>query len=197
MIASISGTIQAKGDRFVILENGGVGYRVFVTPAVLAEAKRGGQLTLFTYHHVAENANDLFGFPTTKEVAFYELLQTISSIGPKTALAVMSVATLDELASAIQHGDPTLLTKVSGVGRKTAERIVLELKEKVDTLAVEETTEAIRDDAAVLDALVALGYTRHEARAALRRIPRTIHGVSERVRESLKQLSGHGRPPGE
>ena len=193
MIASITGTIQAKGNRFLIVENGGLGYQVFVTPAVLSTAKTGDAITLFTYHHVSDLAQDLYGFLSTNDVAFYELLLSISNVGPKTALNVMSVGTIDELKTAIQHGDPTLLTKVSGVGRKTAERIVLELKEKVDEAADSEGGEALREDAEVLDALVALGYVRSEARQAVRQIPKTIQGVSDRVREALKHLGRHGR----
>lgn len=193
MIASLTGIIQAKGDRFLVVETGGLGYRVYVTTTVLSGATVKSHITLFTYHHVSETANDLYGFPTLPEVAFYELLQTISNVGPKTALGVMNVSTIDELKSAIQHGDPTVLTKVSGVGRKTAERIVLELKEKVDAVAMTEGSEALMDDAEVLDALVALGYSRSEARTALRRVPKNVSGVSDRVREALKHVSGHGR----
>lgn len=193
MIALITGTIQAKGDRFLIVENGGLGYQVFVTPAVLATAKKGESITLYTYHHISENAQDLYGFLTADDVSFFELLLTISSVGPKTALNVMGIATMNELKSAIQHGDPTILTKVSGVGRKTAERIVLELKEKVDTLIDEDASESLKDDAEVLDALVALGYPRNEARQTLRLIPKTVEGVSDRVREALKHLGNHGR----
>lgn len=193
MIASITGTIRAKGDRFLVVATGGIGYRVFVTPALVASAVGGVNITLFTYHHVSETANDLYGFLTTREVGFFELLISISNVGPKTALNVMGVASLDELEAAIQHGDATILTKVSGVGRKTAERIVLELKEKVDVLAESSVSETLKDDAEVLDALVSLGYTRHEARAALRKVPKDVAGVSERVREALKHLGRHGR----
>ncbi|MFH1171880.1 MAG: Holliday junction branch migration protein RuvA [bacterium] len=193
MIASLRGTIQAKGDRFLIVETGDVGYQVYAIATLIASAKKGESIRLFTHHHVAENAQDLFGFLEEKEVTFFELLLSISSVGPKTALNVMSVATIDELQSAIQHGDPTLLTKVSGVGRKTAERIVLELKEKVDLAAGEEGSGALREDAEVLDALVALGYPRSEARQALRNVSKEVRGTSDRVRASLKHLGSHGR----
>ncbi len=186
MIASIAGTITTKGDRFLIVETGGIGYRVAVTPALIASVKTGAAVTLYTHHHIAENVQELYGFLSVHDVAFFEQLLSISSVGPKTALNVMGIATIDEIKSAIQHGDPTLLTKVSGVGRKTAERIVLELKEKVDLAIDAQSTEAMRDDAAVLDALVSLGYSRNEARQAVRALPKTLTGVSDRVREALK-----------
>lgn len=191
MIASISGTVAAKGDRFLVLETGGVGYRVYTTIATLADTPLKGTIHLFTHHHVAENVMELYGFTTNEEVHFFELLLGISGVGPKTALNVLSIATLDELRQAIQSGDATLLTKVSGVGKKTAERIVLELGEKIQhDLAAEHGT--LADDAAVLDALVALGYTRSEARQAARSVPKTVQGISNRVREALKRTGRHG-----
>jgi Holliday junction DNA helicase RuvA len=191
MIASIRGTVQAVGERFVILENGGVGYRVHVTPHVASRAHIGEERVFFTYHQVAETTQELFGFPSLKEVSFFELLLTIASVGPKTALSVMSVATLDELTNAIQAGDPTILTKVSGVGKKTAERIVLELREKIDASVPATTTEAMKDDAAVLEALISLGYTRSDARTAVRALPPSVIGVSDRVRAALKNITSH------
>lgn len=191
MIASITGTIQAKGDRFLILETGGIGYQVYTSGAVLADAKTGVTVTYYTYHHISETADELYGFPELAAVTFFELLLSISQVGPKTALNVMSVASLDELRTAILHGDPSLLTKVSGVGRKTAERIVLELKEKIDVLAGGDAS-VLKDDAAVLDALVSLGYSRADARTALRKVPKNVVGVSERVRETLRLMGGHG-----
>ncbi|MBI4415077.1 MAG: Holliday junction branch migration protein RuvA [Candidatus Kerfeldbacteria bacterium] len=191
MIASLAGIVAAKGDRFLVVETGGLGYRVFVTVATLAETQLKTSVHLFTHHHVAENVMELYGFRTNGEVRFFELLLGISGVGPKTALNVLSVATLDELRQAIHGSDATLLTKVSGVGKKTAERIVLELGEKIQhDLAAEQGT--LADDAAVLDALVALGYSRNEARQAVRSIPKTVKGVSDRVREALKRTGRHG-----
>lgn len=190
MIASISGTLTAFGDRFCIVETGGLGYQVFVAMAFRSAAKVGDTVTLYTHHHISDSANDLFGFPSVEEVSFFELLLTISKVGPKTAMNIMSAATIDELRAAIQHGDPTLLTKVSGVGRKTAERIVLELKEKID-VGAGEGSGALKEDADVLDALVSLGYARQEARTALRSVPPNVVGVSERVGAALKKLSNH------
>lgn len=189
MIASVSGTIAAKGDRFLIVTAGGIGFRVFVTPLTLRAHKVGMDATFFTYHHVSENAMDLFGFSTVEETAFFELLLTVSGIGPKTALNVMSIATMSELAEAIGKSDATLLTKVSGIGRKTAERVVLELQEKVPGAG--ETEGTLKDDVSVIDALVSLGYTRSEARTAVRKLPASISGISDRVREALKHIGRH------
>lgn len=193
MIASIRGIIQGVGDRFLIVETGGIGYQVYVIPAVRSQSNTGAEILLFTHHHVTETADELYGFLTMEGVAFYEQLLSISNVGPKTALNVMSVATIEELTVAIQKGDPSLLTKVSGVGKKTAERIVLELREKIAAVVETQAAEAMADDVAVLDALVSLGYRRDEARAAVRKVPATVQGVSERVREALRHISPHGR----
>lgn len=190
MIASIFGTVAAQGDRFLVVEAGGIGYRVFVTTATLGSADAGGNIKLFTYHHVSETASDLFGFPTLADVEFFEMLISVSGIGPKTALSVMNVARLGELKAAIVQDDATILTKVSGIGKKTAERIVLELRGKID-----ETDGALplsSDDGTVIDALVSLGYPRSQARDAVRKVPATVTGISERVREALKHLGRHG-----
>lgn len=192
MIASISGTITAKGDRFLVVETGGLGYQVYATLSTLGKQKEGDTATFFTHHHVSETANDLYGFVTMEEVGFFDALLGISGIGPKTALNVMSVARLEELKNAIRNNDATILTKVSGIGRKTAERIVLELAGKLELVAG--GVEAVSgEDGTVVDALVSLGYTRQDARDAVRNIPSAVTGVSERVREALKNLGRHGR----
>lgn len=191
MIASLAGTVAAKGDRFLVLETGGLGYRVYVTGDTLRAVQEGSTLRLFTYHHVAEQADDLFGFPSLADVEFFEALLGIAGVGPKTALGVMSVAKLSELQSAIQSKDATILTKVSGIGKKTAERIVLELHGKVESEEIASLVSA--DDGTVIDALVALGYARTHARDAVRALPADVTGVSNRVREALKNLGGHGR----
>lgn len=190
MIASIIGSIRAKGSRFVVVETGGIGYKVFVTMQALPGLKVGSQAKFSTYQHVSENALELYGFLQFEETEFFESLLTVSGVGPKTALNVMSVASLDELREAIVQADSTLLTKVSGVGRKTSERIVLELQEKVKLGILPAGT--LKEDAEVLDALVSLGYSRNEARHAVRRIPKTVKGVSDRVREALKRVGSHG-----
>lgn len=191
MIASITGTITAKGDRFLVVETGGIGYQVYATLSTLGTFKEGSETRLFTYHHVSETANDLYGFMTMEEVGFFDALLGISGIGPKTALNVMSVSRLEELKNAIRNNDATILTKVSGIGRKTAERIVLELAGKLELVAG--SVEAVSgEDGTVVDALVSLGYTRQDARDAVRNIPATVTGVSERVRAALKNLGRHG-----
>lgn len=191
MIAELRGTIVRVGRGFVVVDVGGIGYRVSVTSDVLAALRRStGETThLLTHLAVRETSHDLYGFLREEELGFFELLITISGIGPKTALAILSVADPKTIARAVNSGDSSHLTKVSGIGRKSAERIVVELRDKLGALATGEETEALKDESDAIDALRALGYTTKEARDALKAIPKGVAGAGERVKEALKSLS--------
>lgn len=152
-----------QGKNFVVLDVHGVGYRVFVAPMVLAHMKDGSETHFFIHTHIREDAFDLYGFLEHDALELFEQLLGVSGVGPKTALGVLSIAAPKEIRQAIASGDPTLLTKVSGIGKKTAERIVVELKEKTGVTNAGSsgmTAEAI-------DALVHLGYSEHQAREAV------------------------------
>src|SRR3989344_6092086 len=122
MIASLSGTISHLDHRFVIVDVNGVGYKVFATEDTIHEMKHGSDVHLWTYLAVREDALDLYGFTTKKEKYFFELLITVSSIGPKSALNILSLVSSDTLASAIRTGSTAHLVKVSGIGRKTKKK---------------------------------------------------------------------------
>lgn len=192
MIAELKGAVSRTGRGFAVVETGGVGYRVSATNETLAALSRareaGSSAHLFTHLAVRETAHDLYGFATLEELEFFELLITISGIGPKTALAILSVADPATIARAVSSGDSSHLTKVSGIGRKSAERIVVELRDKLGALATGEEAAALKDEADAIDALRALGYTTKEAREALKRIPKAVAGASDRVKEALKAL---------
>lgn len=160
MIASLSGTVTAKGKNYLVLDVHGVGYRVFVTPQVMTHVQRHAALTLWTHTHVREDALDLFGFPDEDALALFEQLLGVTGVGPKTAIGVLAIANPGEIRNAIASGDATILIKVSGIGKKIAERIVLELKEKTGVTHVGESS-AIAE---AIDALVHLGYSEKDAR---------------------------------
>jgi Holliday junction DNA helicase RuvA len=198
MIASITGTLAATDERSVtLLTQGGVGYRLFTTADTLHSLEKDGlgiPLTLYTYLAVRENALDLYGFMHQTDVRFFELLLTVSGIGPKTALSVMSAATPGTLHQAITSGNTGILVKTSGLGKKMAEKIVLELKDKHAqlALAMEPGTVAAAEnveDHDTIEALKTLGYSYADAREALKNVPSTIQGASARIKEALKQLS--------
>ena len=137
-----------------------------------------------------EDSQELYGFLHYPELELFELLIGISGIGPKGALGVMAIAPVDTLKKAIASGDTSYLTRVSGIGRKTAEKVVLELKEKLAGRGVSVSAPELKDEADALDALVALGYSQREARDALAAVPQDITSIEKRVREALKRLGG-------
>ncbi len=189
MIAYISGTNKLKTDRTLVIDVGGVGYEIYCLPIVLEKAKIGSPLELYTYQHVREEAIELYGFVGLAERDFFRLLISVSGIGPKSALAVMSLASVPELKRAIVHDDASLLTKVSGIGTKTAERIVVELKDKLgdETVEAGQLSGASFDHQAI-DAMTTLGYSPKEAREALRQVDPTIESVQDRVKAALKHM---------
>ena len=189
MINFLEGEIVFKGERFVVLKDGGIGYKVFLPVVALTQARIGERTKLWTHLHVREDAMELYGFLHYAELEFFELLIGISGIGPRSALGVLALAPVDTLKRAIAAGDTSYLTKVSGIGRKTAEKIVLELKEKLGFGKMSlGGTEDLQHDADVLEALVALGYTATQARDALGKLKPTIQGREARLKEALKLL---------
>ncbi|MDP3899664.1 MAG: Holliday junction branch migration protein RuvA [bacterium] len=191
MIAFLRGTILQKGHNFVILETGNVGYQVFINANLLAELKFNEQIEFYIYHNVREDAQELYGFKKFSELEFYKLLISVNGVGPKSALGILGVASIDNIKTSIMRGDPTLLNKVSGIGAKTAERIVLELRNKIDNLAGFDKNEkfgAISSNSDEIDALLTLGYNLAQARDALRQVDTKISKSSARVKEALKYL---------
>lgn len=186
MIAFISGKILIKRDNYIIATTNGLGYKIFVAPKLAAELATDAELYL--YQQVKEDGTALFGFKTMAELEFFELLLTVSGIGPKSALAILSLAKIDEIKEAIALGNADLLTTVSGIGRKTAERLVVELKNKIGHLSSGDSlgNEARSDE---LEALVSLGYSLSQAREALGKVNAEIVDSGERIRQALKNIS--------
>lgn len=189
MIGSIRGKIGLKTDKFIIVETGGVGYKISVSPDLLSKSQKiGEEVFLFIHTHVREDAIDLYGFSGREELEFFEMLLSVSGIGPRSALAILSIASIETLRQAIGTGDTSYLTKISGIGRKTAEKIVIELRDKI---AAKDTSEkggsSLRDELDALEALKALGYSQNEARDALKKVtPDT--DTNTKIREALKIL---------
>ena len=188
MIGHLKGTVTARRTGYLILSTGGVGYKVAVTRATLLGATDGQELALWTHLAVREDILDLYGFTVEEELRFFHLLLSVSGIGPKSALAILDIASVETLRSAISTGRAEYLTKVSGVGKKTAEKIVLELRDKVGVSAESEAG-SLKGDEEALEAMRSLGYSMAEARDALRKIPKEIEKGSERLREALKIMS--------
>jgi Holliday junction DNA helicase RuvA len=192
MISYLKGKIKNKSQNFVILDVNGVGYKIFVNVALFIEAAIGVDKEYYVHEHVREDDISLYGFRTIGEMEFFELLLTISGIGPKSALGVLSIASVEDVKESILRGDPDLLTKVSGIGRKTAERVVLELREKIGKLepgiGSQESGIGSMGSGDEIDALMALGYSMQQARESLKRVDEKIKDSGERIREALKRM---------
>ncbi|OGG58564.1 Holliday junction DNA helicase RuvA [Candidatus Kaiserbacteria bacterium RIFCSPHIGHO2_01_FULL_56_24] len=187
MIGYLEGAVKAVVGGHLIVSVHGVGYKVAVTKHLLLKLSPGTPASLWTHLVVREDVLDLYGFESETDLRFFELLLTVSGVGPRSALAILDIASTETLRTAIARGNSEYLTKVSGIGRKTAEKIVIELRDKVG-IGSEETSLALKGDEEALEAMQALGYTQAEARDALRKVSHTIVGGSARLREALKQL---------
>jgi|SRR3989344_3553499 len=187
MIGSIKGKIALKTEKYIIVEASGIGYKISVSPNTLSKVKKVGEEVSFWIHtHVREDALDLYGFLNHPELEFFEMLISISGIGPKGALAILGIASIETLRKAISTGDISYLTKVSGIGKKTAEKIVIELRDK---MGEEKTGSSLQGELDVLEALKSLGYSQNEAREALKKVPADLN-TNAKIKEALKILGG-------
>jgi holliday junction DNA helicase RuvA len=190
MISFLKGKIKHKLKNSLILENNNIGYMVFLKDSFLDRLKEGGGLEVFTHQYVREDSLDLYGFESLEELEFFESLISISGIGPKSALAVLAMANLNDIKESIIRADSHLLTKVSGIGKKTAERVVLELKDKLFSMAGDSGASIAEPlTSEEIDALMSLGYSVSEAREALKKVDKDITDSGERIKKALKFLS--------
>ena len=183
-IGYLKGTLVYQDLKSVILDVSGVGYKIFTNSASL-DSKSKQALEFWTYLAVRETALDLYGFTTKEELGFFELLITVSGIGPKSAMGILSVASVANLRNAIVSGDTSHLVKVSGVGKKNAEKIVVELRDK---LSITGDEVSVSGDVDVIEALKSLGYGEREAREALKKVS-GAERTGEKIKKVLKLLS--------
>jgi Holliday junction DNA helicase RuvA len=191
MIASIEGTLRAIAKGSVVVEVGGIGLRVHVPDTFLGRCGPvGGTVSLCTHLHVREEELTLYGCATEDELGLFELLLTVSGIGPKVALSVLSSLSPDQIRQAIATEQGSLLSSVPGIGAKTAEKIIFNLKDKVRAPAVGAVpVQRISEvDSEVIAALTSLGYSVVEAQTALQNIPTSLETVEERLRAALAYL---------
>jgi Holliday junction DNA helicase RuvA len=191
MIAHIRGSIEFVGKDHLIVNVGSVGLRVFVPAAAHAVASVGKIVDLFTHLHVRENEWTLYGFPSQEELELFELLLGVSGVGARTALAVLGAASPEQLRSAIAHEQVEVLTRVPGIGPKTAKSIIFHLKDKVGIVTAGAQIAYLSDaDTEVIAALTGLGYSIVEAQTALASLPRDAsQDVEERLRLALNYFA--------
>ncbi|MFH1814181.1 MAG: Holliday junction branch migration protein RuvA [Pseudomonadota bacterium] len=189
MIGRLTGTLLEKNPPRILLDVQGVGYEIDVPMSTFYNLPAlGERVTLHTHFVVREDGHFLFGFASPAEQAAFRQLVKITGIGPRMALAVLSGMSVDELARVVAMQEAGRLTKIPGIGKKTAERLLLELRDKLLPTASPASAVAPDAGADILNALMALGYSEREAQAALRTLPEGV-GVSDGIRQSLKALS--------
>ena len=186
MIARLSGVVASIRKNSIIIEIGGVGYLVAVKSVL--DFTAGMPVTLHTHLAVRENALDLYGFALSPELAMFEELIQLPKIGPKSALQIMAQADVALIEKAVTEQDPVYLSKMSGIGKKTAEKIVSELKDIFEVGTFGPTQTERQSDADTIDALVALGYSQKDARVALQKLPADIGDTNERIKRALRAL---------
>jgi Holliday junction DNA helicase RuvA len=196
VIASVEGRVGAVAFDSVVIEVGGIGYQVFASPEILSTAVPGSQLKLHTYHLVREDQQALYGFRTSEDLGFFTLLLTVNGVGPKVALAIVGSRPTPDLQLAIMAQDQAVLVSIPGIGKKLAERIIFELKEKVAAAGVAAGAGSLSGvggaESEVVAALQALGYSLAEARDASRvaLADATIGGsLEDRVKAALRSLA--------
>jgi Holliday junction DNA helicase RuvA len=189
MIGSLSGTVVKVYDDSILLDVNGVGYKLYISPINLVAILEGSQIQLTTYLVVRENALDLYGFQNDTEKDFFTLLLNVSGIGPKSALAILGQDSITALRQAISQNNIAYLTKVSGIGKKTAEKILIELRDKLANESFDNDM-ALQGGTDVIEALVALGYSAQQAREALQKIDPELSGTDEKIKAVLRVING-------
>lgn len=187
MIAHVSGDVVEKFAGSLIVDVSGVGYEVQVSTGDYDAVTLDKKIKLYTYHHVSENAENLYGFSTLSAKKLFELLITVQGVGPKAGLSILSLGTSEQVRNAIANGDSSYVTKAVGVGKKTADRVIVDLSDKVGLptkYEMKTQTEIDMTDEA-LEALMALGYTLADATKALEGVDVKLP-TAARVREALK-----------
>jgi Holliday junction DNA helicase RuvA len=196
MVRLVRGRVLSTGKDHIVVdvgsEAGGIGLRVFVPEPAAAQQTPGSPITLYTHLHVREDILALYGFVSDDELFMFEMLLNVSGVGPKVALATLSMLTPDALRLALANDEPAIIARVPGVGRRTAQKIVLELKDKIQPSAAGLATLAqVTDvDTEVIEALTALGYSVVEAQRAVQKLPKEVTSVEDRLRLALSQFGG-------
>ena len=187
MIGKLTGQVVLARKNYIILDVVGVGYKVFLNEVNVGKISQKQTAEVFIFTHVREDQISLFGFLSLEELEMFELLNSVSGIGPKAAMNILNIAEPRTIKSAILNKESSILTKVSGVGKKTAERVILELQNKVEDLPETERAEA-GGQQEVIEVLMTMGYSAFEAREAVKMIPKEVEDVSEKIKLALRSM---------
>lgn len=190
MIAHLSGTLFFTNDNFIVVDVNGVGYKVRTSLNTLHTLEKtvGAKISLWVHTVVREDVLDLYGFLNKEELDFFELLISVSGIGPKSGLGILNIASVSSLKEAIANGNAVALTKVSGIGAKNAQKIILELRDKLGGAGSEIYGGKLDEEHDTTLGLVALGFSERDAREALKNVSSDIKGPGARIKHALKHL---------
>ncbi|MBI2010879.1 MAG: Holliday junction branch migration protein RuvA [Candidatus Colwellbacteria bacterium] len=188
MIHSISGILKERTGRFIIIEASGFEFKIAIPLVEAAGLPQVGEpVKVFTFLHLSDDGARLYGFLTEAELELFEALISVSGVGPKSALAILGTAPVEQLLGAIASSEAGLLERSSGIGRRTAERIIVELKDKVRP-SEGGMAEMLEKDVDILEALIGLGYTKRQAQAAIKEIDPGLDDIQDRMRDALKKI---------
>lgn len=188
MISYLKGKIILKNDKFVVIRTGDVGFKVFMSKKSLLSVDVGKEIEVFSFLNVKENILDLYGFLNKEELEFFEILESIRGIGPKAALEISSLGSIDKIKERILRNDDKLFEGISGIGKKKAMTIILELTGKIRAFSKEEKSEQASETENVL---VALGFSKSQAKEIVKKIPKEISSDEEKIKYALKLM---GKP---
>jgi Holliday junction DNA helicase RuvA len=195
MISYLEGKVIASDERSLIIQAGTLGWRVFCGETTLAKVRKNEErASLFTHLHSREDLQELYGFLSYNELRLFELLLTVSGVGPRSAQLIIDSLSAETVVGAIQAKKSEVFTSVSGIGAKLSQKIIIDLEPRLKLLGLTAGTlpQSFEEERDAIDALRSLGYSRNEAKAALEKVSEETHGVSQRVEEALKVL-GRGR----
>jgi len=187
MISFITGKIKIKGEGFIVVENNGIGFKVFVSPKTLEELSLGEVSEFFIFFAVRNEKPELYGFLNQEELKVFEIVEKISGIGPKGAMLIASLGTFEELKRAIENQDFAFFSKIKGIGKKKIQKIILELGGTIKR--IEETGEQNFQDEEAVKGLISLGFSQKEAKMALEKVPEEVKDPSQRVQQALRQFT--------
>jgi len=193
MIASLHGTVEALGIDFAIINVGGIGFRVYLPTSTLSTlGTAGDEAHLYTHLHLREDNVTLYGFASPEELSLFQTLISVSGLGPKLALGMLSAMKVEQLTFAIATGTADLLTAIPGIGKKVANRIILELKDKIGSAWISiPDTELARENTDVVAALTSLGYSTAEAAKAVTALPASTElNLEDKIKLALQYLGG-------
>lgn len=194
VIYSLQGTVTRSGPHFLVIDVGGCGYKVTMPVSAVLRFTVGDTVQVFTHLHSNENILELYGFEQEDALHFFEQLLNVSGVGPRLALAVLDAVELRDLAAAIEENRPDLIAQAPGVGRKTSERIIIELRGKLTDFAPADAVKRMDTDTDLVEALMSLGYKREDARRALRSVGDDVVNLELRLKHALAHLGGKNQP---